>query len=395
MSAITHSQAMRTASEAAATASLPAESEDTTNARMQNGSTSAIAIEVMHGRLGCAVFLEEEQQLLLCEDLPCDFAFDDRDAVSTAHIAGLNNEVAGAEGVPIATDSNDVAVGQPPYGYVGSSEQHNSVMEVRPAKYFQVSIGLSSLDDITTFSRTHAPSQDESLSALVVLDARVATSRSALSVGPLVSSLRARCEVGRTIALVPLCLDSHLFLDDNTLKSLSICSSDAHGFVHAKQGREGFSILGALLAFRSLSVLGHRKSLQTDTHICQHSSTEFSFSHDESHMLKVKEQGKVTVRSGVDTHLDELREQQVRLPGQLDRVAADLRTEAAFRPTRTLHVVYFPQIGYLICVPGGEMIDMQADPTLEQQFASEDCVYLKNSRMSHLDNSVGPTSRRT
>nr|DBA11333.1 TPA_inf: MSH5 [Pseudozyma hubeiensis] len=500
MSAITHSQAMRTASEAAATASLPAESEDTTNARMQNGSTSAIAIEVMHGRLGCAVFLEEEQQLLLCEDLPCDFAFDDRDAVSTAHIAGLNNEVAGAEGVPIATDSNDVAVGQPPYGYVGSllsqfgpdlliissrcpeslldmlrhyAEQHNSVMEVRPAKYFQVSIGLSSLDDITTFSRTHAPSQDESLSALVVLDARVATSRSALSiasVGPLVSSLRARCEVGRTIALVPLCLDSHLFLDDNTLKSLSICSSDAHGFVHAKQGREGFSILDSQpllrrwlmlpLAQRSeirkrheaVELLVHLESVSDTIRIrsqlaelggvpqlCYKLNMGVGSASTWSWLLKTcnaimniraeldgldlsksgllnelkaqvavdslqqladsigntidfemsKEQGKVTVRSGVDTHLDELREQQVRLPGQLDRVAADLRTEAAFRPTRTLHVVYFPQIGYLICVPGGEMIDMQADPTLEQQFASEDCVYLKNSRMSHLDNSFG------
>ena len=41
-----------------------------------------------------------------------------------------------------------------------------------------------------------------------------------------------------------MCLDDYLYLDENTLKSLSICSNDVHGFVHAKAGREGFSILG-------------------------------------------------------------------------------------------------------------------------------------------------------
>lgn len=43
-----------------------------------------------------------------------------------------------------------------------------------------------------------------------------------------------------------------------------------------------------------------------------------------------------------------------------------------YLPKCRLHVVYFPQIGYLICVPGGEMIDMAVDPTLEQQFASDE-----------------------
>ncbi|CDW99651.1 hypothetical protein [Sporisorium scitamineum] len=104
-----------------------------------------------------------------------------------------------------------------------------------------------------------------------------------------------------------------------------------------------------------------------------------------------KAQGKVTVRAGVHTHLDELRELQVHLPHQLDRVAADLRGQPAFRPTTR-------QIGYLICVPGGEMIDMAVDPTLEQQFASDEyhspswtsnSVYLKNSRMTELDLQLG------
>lgn len=38
---------------------------------------------------------------------------------------------------------------------------------------------------------------------------------------------------------------------------------------------------------------------------------------------------------------------------------------------RRLNVVYFPQIGYLIVVPGGEIVDLLADASLEQQFASD------------------------
>lgn len=137
------------------------------------------------------------------------------------------------------------------------AEQHRSILDVRPAKFFQVAVGLSSLEEATVFSR-YTTSRDhsdlfrneqESLSARVVLDAKVAISKSALSVaavGPLLSSLRTRGEVGRSLTLVPLCLDDHLFLDENTLKSLNICSDDVHGFVHAKRGREGFSILAMM-----------------------------------------------------------------------------------------------------------------------------------------------------
>lgn len=62
---------------------------------------------------------------------------------------------------------------------------------MRPAKYFQTTVGLSSIEEVTEFSRASAAesnghrfasNQDESMSALVVLDAKVSTSKSALSV---------------------------------------------------------------------------------------------------------------------------------------------------------------------------------------------------------------------
>ena len=111
-----------------------------------------------------------------------------------------------------------------------------------------------------------------------------------------------------------------------------------------------------------------------------------------------KTEGKITVKPGVDMHLDELREQYANIPALLDRVAAEIMKEPAFRSTsrqvvqaivqfshqrkqtsktnttavadHRAYVVYFPQIGYLIQVPGGEIVDMLTDPSLEQQFAS-------------------------
>jgi hypothetical protein len=38
----------------------------------------------------------------------------------------------------------------------------------------------------------------------------------------------------------------------------------------------------------------------------------------------------------------------------------------------SIHVVYFPQIGYLIVVPRGDTIGTEYDATLEHQFASEE-----------------------
>ncbi len=46
---------------------------DRASTALRELSLSAVAIHVQRGHLGCAVFVEEEQQLLLCEDLPCDF----------------------------------------------------------------------------------------------------------------------------------------------------------------------------------------------------------------------------------------------------------------------------------------------------------------------------------
>lgn len=47
--------------------------EDRASTALRDLPLSAVAIHVQRGHLGCAVFVEEEQQLFLCEDLPCNF----------------------------------------------------------------------------------------------------------------------------------------------------------------------------------------------------------------------------------------------------------------------------------------------------------------------------------
>ncbi|EPQ26298.1 uncharacterized protein PFL1_06233 [Pseudozyma flocculosa PF-1] len=84
-----------------------------------------------------------------------------------------------------------------------------------------------------------------------------------------------------------------------------------------------------------------------------------------------KGQGRVTLRRGIDVQLDELREAYAGLPDLLDRVALDLRREPAFSASSSLHVVYFPQIGYLIVVPTGDPVLLDQDPTLAHQFSSD------------------------
>nr|WJN24921.1 DNA mismatch repair protein [Pseudozyma thailandica] len=490
-------------------ATPPPGDDDAASVHQQDDPISALAIDFQHGKCGFAVFLEEEQQLLLCEDLSCDFAFDNNTQMPSVRAGEVNAQQ--GEDLPACGTANASApaFGHPSYGVVESllsqfepglivvssrcpeafltmlrsyAEQRSGSVEVRPGRDFQMALGLSSIEESTAFSRANASNDvtahftaldDGPLGNLVALDAKVATARAALSISaaaPLLSSLRSRRDIGRSLTLVSMCLDDYLFVDDNTLKSLSICSSDIHGFVHAKGGREGFSILVSQpllkrwvmlpLAKRTEIVRRHeavellvRQEASSEVvqirsklaelggipHLCfflnmgtgtaltwdkllrtcnaiirikeslnsldlrmsemtreikERITTEplLRLSNMIQHIIDFdtsKEEGRITVDAGVDVHLDELREQYARIPALLDRVAAEIMKEPAFRSTTRAFVVYFPQIGYVIKVAGGEVVDMLADPSLEQQFASPSDVYLKNSRMRDMDQHLG------
>ncbi|PWZ02545.1 hypothetical protein BCV70DRAFT_153740 [Testicularia cyperi] len=360
------------------------------------------------------------------------------------------------------------------------AELHDSDLQIRSARDFQFSLGLQALKNCMAFRRiapddsdaNHELYRDDetSLNDIIALEAVVTIPKSVLSisaVGPLLSCLRASWELGQILSVQSLSLDSFLFLDEDTLKGLSICSNDDHAFIHATVGREGFSMLGSLSLLRRwlLSPLAQKDAIMqrhdaVELLLRQESTpevvdirlrlTELANVPQHCYQLNMgvgsvftwerlykactailrvrallgqmrlgrselllevgfirsyiknrigterlvdfqhsKLEGKIAVRSGIDEHLDTLRANFAGLPDLLSRVAGEIRQGPAFADTRELHVVYFPQIGYLIVVPGGEVVDMLADPTLEQQFASERSVYLKNGRMVDMDQHMG------
>lgn len=85
-------------------------------------SISALAIEVHQSRMGCAVFVEEEHQLLLCEDLSCAFAFDGRDQLPSVQNHDLHSEQGAVGSDESAAKRTAAAFGHPSYGFVDSCE---------------------------------------------------------------------------------------------------------------------------------------------------------------------------------------------------------------------------------------------------------------------------------
>nr|DBA11335.1 TPA_inf: MSH5 [Sporisorium graminicola] len=526
MSAASHSQALGTASETPAAASRHGgyDEHSSVNHPTIAGPSSALAIEVVNGRFGCAVFLNEEQQLLLCEDLPCDFAFHDEHAVPSARdtVAPLlveHETMAPSEAVEAA--GTDLANSAAHYGYVGSllpqfdpelivlssrcpealldmlrdfAEQRNSVIDIRKATNFQLALGLSSIEEATEFSRrdtdrepSESTSNDErSMPALVMLDAKVATPKSTLAisaVGPLLSSLRSRREIGRSLTLASLCLNDHLFVDENTIKSLGINSNDpipnrsltfisgSPSFGPLKLSRTTSAMMNLTCSKFSQPLLKRWVMLplaERDEILRRHEAVELLVRLDStSEMDRLQRQLRelcgvpqvchklnmgvgsawlwaslmktcnaiMNLRAelnGLDLSrsemLNELKAQVIvdSLLRLSDAIAYTIDFEESCRPSRTaslpthqgasqpnpnqheitekigtnlqlnlildipsLHVVYFPQIGYLICVRDGETVEMKADPSLAQEFVSDEFVYLKNRRMTELDHDLG------
>lgn len=119
MSATDQTDNLGAPSQTAPIASQPARNSRASSLQAE-AYISAVAIEVQNGRCGLAVFVEEEQQLLLCEDLPCDFAFDDRNQPPEAGAddadAAVEHQDDGGNARPAST------FGHPSYGVIESCE---------------------------------------------------------------------------------------------------------------------------------------------------------------------------------------------------------------------------------------------------------------------------------
>ncbi|KAH8114747.1 muts domain V-domain-containing protein [Phellopilus nigrolimitatus] len=103
--------------------------------------------------------------------------------------------------------------------------------------------------------------------------------------------------------------------------------------------------------------------------------------------------GRVCVRPNIDEELDKWKHIYNGIDGVLSRVAEQIGETVPADYASSLNVVYFPQLGFLICVP------MQEAWTTERgvdvldgwifQFSSETHVYFKSQQMHDMDHHIG------
>ncbi|KAL4267599.1 DNA mismatch repair MutS family protein [Pleurotus pulmonarius] len=102
--------------------------------------------------------------------------------------------------------------------------------------------------------------------------------------------------------------------------------------------------------------------------------------------------GRVCVRPQIDEELDSRKHVYYGIDAVLSQVAGDICSKVPERYT-SLNVVYFPQLGYLICVPMLE--DWKGEGGIEAidgwvfQFSSNDYVYFKSQEMRDMDTHIG------
>ncbi|OCB88935.1 hypothetical protein A7U60_g3890 [Sanghuangporus baumii] len=102
--------------------------------------------------------------------------------------------------------------------------------------------------------------------------------------------------------------------------------------------------------------------------------------------------GRVCVRPAIDEELDKWKHIYNGLDSVLSRVATQISETVPADYTSSLNVVYFPQLGFLICTPMKEGWVNSSVDVFEGwsfQFSSETHVYFKSSEMHDMDRHIG------
>nr|WJN24924.1 DNA mismatch repair protein [Tranzscheliella williamsii] len=288
---------------------------------------NVLALEVQQGRFGCAVFCAAEHQLLLCEDQPFEFALESLDTSMICEGDQAERQSPTSASGCVGKASSD--------SLIESRELHGAELQLRHG--FEFGLGLAELREALSYrargaSQTGSENENEAhrldnhpLSTLAV-DAIISIPKSILSV----SSDVAREE--QALLQVGVLMD---------LLRIAIC---------------------LLCPIRKHTDLYHRL---TDTH-----------------MYKVLSKSAEALGNVSAIQQNGNREAE-------GRSSANKSPLQQIDVNESLHVVYFPQIGYLIVVPDGDTVNLQADRTLEHQFSSESSVYFKNARMIDMDRHLG------
>ncbi|KAL1699469.1 DNA mismatch repair protein MutS [Schizophyllum commune] len=105
------------------------------------------------------------------------------------------------------------------------------------------------------------------------------------------------------------------------------------------------------------------------------------------------EAGRVCVRMGIDEELDNRKHVYNGIDSVLSNIAEQMSQTVPAEYAESLNVVYFPQLGFLVCVPMlAEWKDEQGIQVMDGwtfQFSSETHVYFKSEEMHDMDVHIG------
>lgn len=104
-------------------------------------------------------------------------------------------------------------------------------------------------------------------------------------------------------------------------------------------------------------------------------------------------QHRVVVKRHVDEELDEMKRMYDGLDDMLGEVARQIAAGVPGPVQSTLNVIYFPQLGYLIVVPGSSTVasgrPSYTGEDWEFQFSTETSWYYKSPEMREMDSYFG------
>ncbi|KAF3312754.1 MutS protein msh5 [Orbilia oligospora] len=210
-------------------------------------------------------------------------------------------------------------------------------------------------------------------------------------------------------------MENTMFLNADTMTSLQIFSDESHPSFHKQgphgRGKEGLSLFG-IFVYNTVKIRNYVAEMlgTPDIEVFRKIADAFEIVHlqnigkmidDTVDFEESQYQGRVCVKPGVDSDLDAIKDTYNSFDYMLGDVAKDIMNQLPPKIKTTglnLNVVYYPQLGYLICIPLG----LDKEPVYsgsndeddimnkwDWMFSTAHSAYFKSQQTRDLEESLG------
>ncbi|KAF8194135.1 hypothetical protein BJ912DRAFT_924219 [Pholiota molesta] len=296
-------------------------------------------------------------------------------------------------------------------------ESADGIFQIRPFKEFVPSKGRERLLSISRFMDLFQDEPDSPRSSDVNSNSRRSglnnaydfmQSRREITGDPAARRWNASIRISNftSVEAAPLCMASIGALLDHLARaklSLQVFENESHASVHSDKTKEGLSLFGIKNMPRTMSLMKDGKAKLTDWQglvkftfhatMLRDSLSELYQGTNVTVVQKIDWEesacnDRICVRPHVDEDLDNRKHVYHGIDSVLSNVAEQLSLTVPETFAKSLNVVYFPQLGYLICVPMLE--EWRTEAGIEPlegwtfQFSSDAHVYFKSQEMQEL-----------